>query len=535
MKHRVMLVGFAAALGVYGAALAVDQPIPAKVGLIKPAKLAKFVSKGDGFPLPVGPGQDPTINGAEINIFDTIFGVGGSFTHSLDKTGWVGLGNPPGAKGFKYKGSKASPVDSTCTIVLIKSKVIKAVCKGGGVTLTTPFGGDVGIILGIPAGSAALRYCADLGGTEKKNNNTGLKRKDALAPASCPFVLPTPTATATGTVTDTRTVTNTPTVTNTATVTNTPVDTATVTPTPTATVPVCPLSPGTYTITQTAGGTLSVYGFAPFAFPSGGMIVEDVHAASLPACVHDLVVPFPGGFNAPNFCVPALNLITNVSQTGCGIGKLDSNGGSDFDTLEVADTSDSLSGICTLPHPACASGANSSIRVDITVGDTVADSCGSIVGGMNTLVTVPVHTKSWHDNSGGTFCPSCSPPCSGNGVFDPGDTVIAEFDQILDFTTALGQGHWSDLDGDGCSLAGLGPAGGYSATGTCIDPSKVNTASPAVTTVATGEFGSTGGTFDGSFSTTLPNTVSGPAAPSGATCGSPPLINYSGLAHRCIP
>jgi hypothetical protein len=71
---------------------------------------------------------------------------------------------------------------------LIKPTVIKGVCKGSAVTLTTPFAGNEGIVLGIPSGtsSAALRYCGELGGTIKKNDNTGLKRTDAPAPATCP-------------------------------------------------------------------------------------------------------------------------------------------------------------------------------------------------------------------------------------------------------------------------------------------------------------------------------------------------------------
>ena len=303
---------------------------------------------------------------------------------------------------------------------------------------------------------------------------------------------------------------------------------STVQPTPTETAgPQCPLAAGAYTVTQVTGGKLAVYGFAPFPFPAGGSIVQDVKAASLPDCVHDVVVSASGGFTAPNFCVPALNLTTSVTQTGCGVGKLDSNGGSDFDTNEVGDTSDTT-GPCNLPHPSCTAGANSSLRVDITVGNGAPDSCVS--GTVNALITVPVHTKSWSDMSGGTFN-----GCPGDGVFNGTDTVVAEFDQILDFTTASGAGKWMDLDGDGCSLAGLGPASGYTDTGTCMDATKLNTAEVAVITVATGEFGSTGGTFDGSFSTNLPNTVSGPAAPLGATCATAPVINYSGMATRCIP
>ena len=51
-------------------------------------------------------------------------------------------------------------------------------------TLTPPFAATEGIILALPAGTtAALRYCAELGGTEKKNDATAMKRKDAAGAA----------------------------------------------------------------------------------------------------------------------------------------------------------------------------------------------------------------------------------------------------------------------------------------------------------------------------------------------------------------
>jgi hypothetical protein len=273
-----------------------------------------------------------------------------------------------------------------------------------------------------------------------------------------------------------------------------------------------------------SGGQLKVYTFQPFPFPAGGTIVQDVKAASMPACVHDTVVPFPGGFNAPNFCVPALGYTVSVTQTGCGIGRIDSNGGSDFTVNELNDTSDS-SATCNVPQGAgCVPGANASSRVDVTVGNGMADSCAS--GTANAIVTVPVHTVTWQDNSTGMFG-----ACMGNGVFDQGvDAIITQFNQVLDFTTDTTHSMWSDIDGDGCSIAGGGPAAGQAAiTGTCIDLTNGH-----VTTVASGGFGSNGIPNDGSFSTTLPNIVTGPDPALNATCAAPPAINFAGTATRCL-
>jgi hypothetical protein len=282
-----------------------------------------------------------------------------------------------------------------------------------------------------------------------------------------------------------------------------------------------------------SGGKLTTYSFAPFDFPAGGTIVEDVKAATSSDCVHDVVVPFPDGFTSPIFCVPPLGFTVSVTQTACGIGKLDSDGGSDFDTNELADSSDS-SVKCNLPNAMPCSNPvprDASIRVDITVGNGTPDSC-TAPATANVVVSIPVHTVSWSDGSGGTF-----ENCPGNGVFDAPDVIVSEFDQILDFTTATATGKWMDLDGDGCTIAGTGPVDRpdlFTKSGGCIDITKLNTSGVAVNTVAVGEFGATGGLFDGTFATVLPNTMSGPTASTGATCDSPPTINFSGQATRCI-
>jgi hypothetical protein len=271
---------------------------------------------------------------------------------------------------------------------------------------------------------------------------------------------------------------------------------------------------------------LRVYTFAAFPFPAGGAITQDVAAASPPNCVHDTVVGFPGGFSAPAFCVPALGYTVTVTQTGCGIGQIDSNGGSDYKVEELNDTSDA-SATCSLPDDAlCTAGGDKSTRVDVTVGDSIADVCVGF-GVANAIVTVPVHTFTWQDNSAGTFG-----ACLGDGVFNAGDMIITEFDQVLDFTTDEAHASWGDIDGDGCSLAGSGPAAGQPLIkGECLDTTLMT-----VKTVAAGGFGSDGLPYDGSFSTSLPNTVAGPGPLSGAVCGSPPAITFAGGTDtRCLP
>jgi len=165
------------------AASAADEPnelAPGRILLIKNGTIAKFVAKAPvAFDLPDA-NNAPTAEGASLSIFDTAGPAGD--TYSLPSGGWKGLGNPAGSKGYKYKG--AGTVGDPCRRVLVKAKVVKAVCKGGGVQMATPFTGDAGIVLAV--GTDTKNYCLLFGGTTVKNDPTQLKRKNAPAPGACP-------------------------------------------------------------------------------------------------------------------------------------------------------------------------------------------------------------------------------------------------------------------------------------------------------------------------------------------------------------
>ena len=181
---RIILTILAlATLAFPGAAGASDEPdelMPGRIMLIRNGILAKFVAKPVAlFDLP-DVANAPTAEGGSLSIFDT--GGSASDTYNLPSAGWKGLGNPPGSKGYKYKG--AGTVGDPCKVVLIKEKVVKAVCKGAGIDLVTPFTGTAGIVLA--AGTDTKTYCAEFGGDESKNDGTLLKRKNASPPAACP-------------------------------------------------------------------------------------------------------------------------------------------------------------------------------------------------------------------------------------------------------------------------------------------------------------------------------------------------------------
>ena len=197
-----LVAGLTLVAAVLRAADEPDEALPGTVLVIRPAQLVKVVARTPSsapFDLP-DPSNDPTVEGGTLEVYDT-GGTGGANMYPLAAQtaplGWKPLGTPPGAKGYKYKG--AGSIVDPCKVVLVKPTVVKAVCKGAGVTLTPPFGGDVGIVLSI--GTDTKRYGALFGGSIVASDSTLLKRKSA--PPTFP---PPPPTTSTSTSTTSTTV-----------------------------------------------------------------------------------------------------------------------------------------------------------------------------------------------------------------------------------------------------------------------------------------------------------------------------------------
>jgi hypothetical protein len=189
MNHRNVRRAVVASLGLFvsHAALcdAADIPIPGRTHMIRAEVFQKMVAKpitGTAFVLPLpGSDGDPISNGGSLEIRDS---TGGSVvTFGLSGSNkWRGLGNPPGSKGYKYRGAGSG--SEPCKVVLLRGSVIKFVCFGAGPDPMLPFGGTSQITLRTGTDS----YCAEFGGTETKNDDVLLKRKDAPAPPSCQFI-----------------------------------------------------------------------------------------------------------------------------------------------------------------------------------------------------------------------------------------------------------------------------------------------------------------------------------------------------------
>ena len=154
--------------------------MPGRIILIRTGVVAKFIAKAVPlFDLP-DTSNSPVAEGGTLSIFD-IDGTSAD-EYALPASRWQALGSPAGSSGYKYRG--AGTLTDPCRIVLVKARVVKAVCKGEGVQIPTPVNGDVGVVLDI--GTDTKTYCARFGGAEIRNDATLLKRKAAPTPVVCP-------------------------------------------------------------------------------------------------------------------------------------------------------------------------------------------------------------------------------------------------------------------------------------------------------------------------------------------------------------
>lgn len=505
-------VAFAVALALCGPAFATDpdEKMPGKVAIVKPAILGKFVSK------PVGAFTLPSflVTQGAMQLFDTNLGGAGANTYPLTAGQWKGLGTPAGSKGWKYLGTRI-PSDP-CNVVLIKTTVIKGICKGTGMTLTPPFSGNLGVNL-VPAtlagGGNSKRYCALFGGTPVKNQASIFKRINAPAPVACPTI-PVPTTTSTSSSTTSSSSTSSSTTSSTS----------------STTIPSCC---GAERISLvSSAGTLRVDNLAPFPFPAGVQTTMDSQASDtgFPTCHHPVLVP-SGGFNVPNFDIPSLNYCSQIITLGCqsggkaGKGNLWDGNGTAASTSDVTKQGDTSDGTCDTSFTGAncttvAGGAGAN-----TLGKVVTTHPGGSTGGIRSAIDVPVTSRTWSDS---VCSPATNPGCCvtssyGDDTVGNGELLVTLFDFIISPTTDSASGAFVDLNSDGCKRAGSGfntpsPDGpkvlhGTKAAGPCC------TVGQATNVVSVG-VGFSGGAplFDLGFQSTIPNTTAACGAASGGNC-----------------
>ena len=118
---------------------------------------------------------------AELRVVD-LGGRAGDDTYLLEEGEWRALGNPPGSKGYRYRGFGND--EDPCRTVVLTPRGIRATCgdRGeGAITLDPPFDGAAAVVLTV----GDDRYCAEFGGTDLRNDETLLKRSRAPVPGGC--------------------------------------------------------------------------------------------------------------------------------------------------------------------------------------------------------------------------------------------------------------------------------------------------------------------------------------------------------------
>jgi hypothetical protein len=145
--------------GTTGGGGTTDVGIPVKLVLLRPGKVLKLVAKGS-VPLP-----DPAAGGSL-----SLVGATRSATFDLPASGWKAIGT----KGVRHTGA-------ACRVV-VRTKVVKAICKVGTGTLALSEPGPVDAVLAV----GSTRYCGRCGGRPAGNAAKVFKRTGCALPAGCP-------------------------------------------------------------------------------------------------------------------------------------------------------------------------------------------------------------------------------------------------------------------------------------------------------------------------------------------------------------
>jgi len=175
--------------GPQGDLLAAGKSLVVRDHATKPAQRKLVVASSDAEIAPPAPGSadDPRSAGATL-----VLGRGGAETVvlPLPAARWTGLGNPAGARGYRYVDGRRE--SGPCTRVVLKARGLTATCTGAllGFTLDEPAQGA--LALSFTPGSGR-RTCLEFGGIVAKDAPTspgpvGLFRaRLAPAPATCPL------------------------------------------------------------------------------------------------------------------------------------------------------------------------------------------------------------------------------------------------------------------------------------------------------------------------------------------------------------
>ena len=177
--------------------------------------------------------------------------------------------------------------------------------------------------------------------------------------------------------------------------------------------------------------------------------------AGNPQCVTTTCCDQPS-FVVPNFLLPGLGLCVRVDQVACGVGVINSSNPQtgDNEVVKMADTSD--------PGPDCTYGTGDDPAAkpcDTSAGGAGSDTKGKVVrtigngtpdgNGIQYRFGVRILATSWTDNQG----------CPPGATFDADESLITQLVLNAELSTAGATAGFTDLNGDGCALAGAGFTG----------------------------------------------------------------------------
>ena len=149
-------------------------------------KLYKFIARAgrDGNPLNFTLPTNPSLTGG----FVTVGRDAGILTDPLTGGAWTGLGNPPGANGWKYTNRNA-PSGGSVKSLLVKRSGIKLVAKSAGaMPAPSAANGAIDTLIAVDT----ERYCARaLSPHFKELENRLIKSTNQLPPPGCPCFLGT--------------------------------------------------------------------------------------------------------------------------------------------------------------------------------------------------------------------------------------------------------------------------------------------------------------------------------------------------------
>ncbi len=161
--------------------LADQDGVPAKRKLILQSKDPLL-----GVPAPESVG-DPTLVGMKLTVLNPVTLESDVFV--LPASGWKGLGNPRGAKGYSYKDAKL--LNGPCKTASLKQKSLKLTCQGAQIGFSLDEASQGVLAFELATGDDLDLQCLEFGGTVQKDTPAvgggkgQFKAKDAPPPALC--------------------------------------------------------------------------------------------------------------------------------------------------------------------------------------------------------------------------------------------------------------------------------------------------------------------------------------------------------------